>query len=281
MERTSVQQAVVAMIVHKENLSSFECISLQQCLRVLGAHPVVVVKPASLDLSHFGWMSGNIGTESFPDDCFKNIGAYSRLLLSEEFYKRFSGYEYILIYQTDAFVFRDELKEWCAKGYDYLGAPWFEQFSSREGEGKFIGVGNGGFSLRKIATHLRVLNTFSYVTPARENYINRFQKRTTGNSILKNIGGFILDHTVRNNTHRLLNNYSGHEDQFWGLSVARKFDWYQVPAYNEATAFAFEMQPRRLFEESGRHLPFGCHAWWKYDLGFWQPHIEQFGYILS
>ena len=98
---------------------------------------------------------------------------------------------------------------------------------------------------------------------------------------MKNLGGMLLDHTVRNNTHWLLNNYRGYEDQFWGISVPKKFAWFRVPSFEEAAAFAFEMQPRRLFDLNHEVLPFGCHAWWKYDLDFWKPHIEKFGYKLE
>lgn len=45
-------------------------------------------------------------------------------MLSAEFYERFLAWDYILLCQTDAFVFRDELADWCARGYDYIGAPW-------------------------------------------------------------------------------------------------------------------------------------------------------------
>jgi hypothetical protein len=36
--------------------------------------------------------------------------------LSASFYERFLDTKYILIYQLDAFVFKDELQEWCDKG---------------------------------------------------------------------------------------------------------------------------------------------------------------------
>ncbi|HMC84001.1 MAG TPA: DUF5672 family protein, partial [Chitinophagaceae bacterium] len=73
----------------------------------------------------------------------------------------------------------------------------------------------------------------------------------------------------------------GHEDQFWGLSLSKKFEWFKVPDYKTAAAFAFEMQPHRLYILNNNQLPFGCHAWWKYDLDFWKPHIEKFGYRLD
>lgn len=60
----------------------------------------------------------------FPDTYFKGIAGYNRLMMSPEFYETFAQWEYILIYQTDAWVFSDRLSEWCSKGYDYIGAPW-------------------------------------------------------------------------------------------------------------------------------------------------------------
>ena len=274
------EKVAVVVVAYRSQLDPYEEIALKQCLRILSSHPLIVVKPLSLNIGHWPFSDREIQFESFPDAHFQNIDAYSRLLLSPAFYKRFLNYEYILIYQLDAFVFSDTLLSWCNKSKDYVGAPWFERFSSKENEGDFIGVGNGGFSLRNVAAHLKVLNTFSYITRSKANWSNRFKDNVANNSWLKNIAGFILDHTVRNNTHWLLNNYKGNEDMFWGLSVAPQLDWFKVPDYEEAAAFAFEMQPRRLFELNQHQLPFGCHAWWKYDLDFWKPHIESFGYQL-
>jgi hypothetical protein len=39
---------------------------------------------------------------------------------SKQFYERFVAYDYMLIYQLDAYVFKDELDDWSAKGYDLL-----------------------------------------------------------------------------------------------------------------------------------------------------------------
>lgn len=273
-------EAAVVLIIYTLDLSPYEKISLQQCLEVFKNRPLIIVKPNSLSVSDLD-LNGNILLENFPDMDFSNPGTYSRLLLSRGFYERFIGYQYILIVQLDAFVFKDELDKWCSGNFDYLGAPWFENFSSKEGEGDFIGVGNGGLSLRKVETHLKVLNTFSFLLSPRENWLNRKKQHLRGLQWIKHSAGFFLDYTIRNNTHYLFNSYGGHEDQFWGLSVAKKLDWFKVPQYEEAAAFAFEMQPHRLYALNNNQLPFGCHAWWKYDLEFWRPHIEHFGYSLS
>lgn len=144
-----------------------------------------------------------------------------------------------------------------------------------------MGVGNGGFSLRKNSSHLKVLNTFSFLTSPRENWSARFSGDQVPGSAFKKAAGFLLDHTVRNNTHKWLNNFGGYEDQFWGLFVAKRIKWFKVPGLKEAADFSFEMQPHRLYELTGGKLPMGCHAWWKYDLDFWKPHIEKFGYNLN
>ena len=80
---------------------------------------------------------------------------YNELLLSENFYTTFSAFKYILIYQPDSYVFRDELMEWCKEGYDYIGAPWLED---NDEQIKLNGVGNGGFSLRNIEKFLYIFS---------------------------------------------------------------------------------------------------------------------------
>ena len=270
----------VLVIVYQNRLSDLEKISLNQCMKVLKNYPIRLVKPASLDLS--GWPAGiaSLPHENFPDKFFKDIGAYSRLLISSEFYKRFLQFEYILIYQLDAFVFKDSLQEWCSKGYDYVGAPWFENFSNDQPNAHLTGVGNGGFSLRNVKAHLRVLHSFSYLTPPRENWQRRVLSKPRGVQWLTETIGFFLDLWVRNNTFWPLNSFRGFEDQFWGLIAARNFRWFKVAGIQEAMHFSIEMQPRRVYAMNHYQLPFGCHAWWKYDFGFWQPHIKECGYHL-
>jgi hypothetical protein len=51
----------------------------------------------------------NINFELFPDLYFKDLDNYSNLMTSVSFYERFYKYKFILIYQLDVFVFRDEL----------------------------------------------------------------------------------------------------------------------------------------------------------------------------
>jgi hypothetical protein len=274
---------VIPVYQDAEQLSQYEKITLRQSLRVLGHHPICLFGPASINQDGYRKFFAEHGVpytyKVFPEKYFVNISGYSRLLLSVAFYRAFETYEYILICQTDAFVFRDELEEWCGYGYDYIGAPWFQQKGDTFNT-TFAGVGNGGFSLRKIASHIKALHSFSYLIPPAKNWHDRFTSNPKGSQWITRGVGFILDYTFRNNTYWLFNDFGASEDEFWGVYVARNFAWFKLPECEQAAAFSFEIQPRWLFALKNQQLPFGCHAWWRYDLDFWKPHIERFGYTI-
>src|SRR5205085_10271363 len=93
---------------------------------------------------------------------------YNRLLVSEQFYRAFADYEYILIYQLDCLVFSNNLDEWCRRGWDYVGAPWFKSWHPRQCASleasedpidRLGTVGNGGFSLRHVDNAHAVLTS--------------------------------------------------------------------------------------------------------------------------
>jgi hypothetical protein len=193
---------------------------------------------------------------------------FARLKILPFLYKRYRQYEYILFYEADAFVFRDELSGWCDKGYDYIGAPWFEGFGKAELDAPLAGVGNGGFSLRKVDSALRALRSFSYIKRPRSVLSILQDKRYPFKEKLLRVWHSFLNATVRNNTFAPFNTYSGGEDLFWGRFVSKNFKWFRVAPIEEAAHFSFEVHPRRMIEITEGKLPFGCHAWWRYDLDF-------------
>src|SRR5665213_729855 len=168
----------VAVIIpfYRDIITGYEKIALHQCERILSTYPKIAIKPQSLILP------GEANTVSFSeivdfdDHYFKGLAGYNHLMLSSQFYDQFSDYEFVLIYQMDCFVFKDELAYWCGQGFDYIGAPWIRKtyhksfaallllkaqryFSSRfnsqnnEAPNKYQfenKVGNGGFSLRRV-----------------------------------------------------------------------------------------------------------------------------------
>ncbi|MCR5603795.1 MAG: hypothetical protein K6G27_08855, partial [Lachnospiraceae bacterium] len=77
-----------------------------------------------------GLFKDNVHFKPFGKKYFKSNKTYSRLLLSDRFYRQFLEYEYMLIAQTDTYILNTEhtLEEFLSvsreKSYDYWGAPW-------------------------------------------------------------------------------------------------------------------------------------------------------------
>lgn len=232
-------------------MSTHELISFQQCLNVLSRHPTILIKPHGLSVDHLVKRYPTLQVESFDDTYFKNISGYNQLLCSELFYERFIDYEYILIAQLDVFIFRDDLLDWCQKGYDYVGAPQFSNIRPRRTSRKSLRevlsllfqkpLLNGGLSLRRVQACLRLLNVY----------------------------------------HRFFKTWPGNEDSFFSLHYPRLLPFrrlMRLPSPHEALKFAIEMEPRQSLAINGGKLPMGCHAWDVYDLDFWRPIFKEYGY---
>ena len=239
----TVEQVVVVVPVYKQVLSDLERISLLQLNKVLGSYPKVFVAPESLDFD-YGVLSDGYGIERFPDGYFSGIDTYSQLMLSEKFYCRFAEYEYMLLYQLDAFVFADRLSEFCAMGFDYIGAPVYR--FTPHWHAIHCSVGNGGFSLRKIQAAICMLEQRS--------------AWMTG--------------------HPFADVFNEWEDLFWAYCGQNKSFDFCVPTVEQALQFAVQDDVAHIYKRMGHQKPFGCHGWYKANLLFWRQHIESYGYRL-
>lgn len=279
-----VQPVTVVVPIWKSDLSHNEIISLTQCLRVLQNHDFSIITYRELNiepvLALFNDLKISYKIHYFRRDYFADIAGYNRLMLSPFFYARFRDYRYLLIHQLDCFVFRDELRFWVDKNYSYIGAPWIKGYERGDHNAPIAGVGNGGFSLRNVADHLRTLLKFSYLEQP-----GQLVKTMRGGEKGTCLGRILLllsKLTVKNNTFFMFNDFARWdvwEDAFWGRYASR-FCWFSVPDYEIAAKFSVELQPTRFINGS-HNLPFGCHAWWSYDVDFWRPHIERFGHRIT
>lgn len=236
------KRAVVVVPVYKPELSEHEAASFVHNARVLHKHDVVAIYPEGLDLSFYQVIAPEVQYRAFGKDDFASVERYNRLMTSPRFYEAFSEYEYLLICHFDAWVFADELIEWCNKGYDYIGAPFVEPFVGRLSSAMpFLWqlymnkIGNGGFCLRKISAHIRVTSRLQWLRPV---WI------------------------------RLM-----HEDLFFTLVVPLFFPGFRRPEFAEANCFAVDKKPEECFEKLNGDVPFGCHGWFKRNKGFWDQHI--------
>ena len=146
----SSTKVAIVIPVYRE-IDGLEKISLAQCRKILGRYQLIFVAPEGKNFSYFE--SGDM-VAHFPAEYFRSVQTYSRLMLTPQFYEPFLDFDYILIYQLDAFVFYDAVEYFCSLGYDYIGAPW--PYLVEVGK-KFLRVGNGGFSLRNVKAHYNLL----------------------------------------------------------------------------------------------------------------------------
>ncbi|KAA1259816.1 hypothetical protein LF1_23530 [Rubripirellula obstinata] len=267
-----MSKVVILIFHHSAHLKWFERISLLQCFNVLGDHPIRLVCPEGTNVDEFRKLVPEIEVDPVPAHWMNSIREYNRMKVSPSLYNRYRDYEYMLTYELDAFVFRDELAQWCEQGYDYIGAPWVTR--DEDGEPELTGVGNSGFSLRNIQSALKVMNSFGWVKSpwgsAKRSWA-RGQK-------LQALGKLLAMTTIYNNTHRwLMRFFIDHEDGFWS-SVGHRRPSFKLASNQKALAFSIEKEPAWFLEQLGGNLPFGCHAWQKYQPDAWRRHIEACGY---
>jgi hypothetical protein len=264
-------------------LSADEQISLRHLREHLGQFDRYIIGQQSLpkELSDFA-------LHKFPVRDFVGLYSYNRLMMTEEFYRAFEEYEYILIYQLDCLVFDGNLEEWCRREWDYVGAPWLKDRANPTLG--FSGVGNGGLSLRRVKSALAVLRSNHLVEDPklrgsepgpRSKYIfdglrsaPRLKRGfTAAKTLLHRVG---YHNNVRWLARQLADNQYK-EDYFWAFQAPKFVTSFRIPEPFEALEFSFEMAPRYCFEKNSSRLPFGCHAWAKYDRGFWEPFLRSSG----
>jgi hypothetical protein len=271
-----MEYAAVVIPIYKSELSSQEQASLKQCFEILGAHPLFFVVPESLDIEALD-MEGDVTIVKFKNDFFKGITGYNRLLLSPVFYKAFRIFEYILIYQLDAFVFKDELKYWCNKNYDYIGAPTSFPIEYLANESAKMMVGNGGFSLRKTKSFIKALTKFKRLTLKRGDPDFPLPEKSN-NCFVYSIKLFLKKAGYNNNNFSLLKSFqqrnSFHEDFFWSIYAPKIWSNFIIPSVEEASKFALEREAEVFYHRNNEQLPFGCHAAYKYEPAFWKQHIK-------
>lgn len=252
----------VVIPIYTLQLNESEKISLKRCFDLLGGkYPITIAAPEGLDVTEFIRQHpvAQATIRKFPDHYFADLKGYNALMMSEEFYRTFLDSDYILIYQSDCYIFHDDLERWCSLGYDYLGAPWipkpkyskwyyrlFAQVRRVVGLPDYsvldYAVGNGGLSLRRVAK-------FHEITISDAEMIKNYAEKCS--SALFN------------------------EDVFWSVQVNRTALRIKTPQWREALEFSFDKLPETCYHLNNRHLPMACHGWSKDQMvGFWREFIR-------
>lgn len=271
-------KAAIVIHIYKPKLNEFEIISVRNCIEVLNKYPIKYVAPLSLDIS---WYSSKFKLNEssvlrFENKYFKCLKGYNRLMTSLKFFHSFIGYDYILIHHADAWVFRDELDYWCKKGYDYIGAPIYEYDGTISPPDKnYIGVGNGGFSLHKVSSAIKVLTTFKQVYHFSES-LKWWRRYNWKGRLYYFVYLMRIAFRLGGNAHYWLNYIKLNEDIFWGKYVPESFPDFRVAPFEEAYKFSMEYNAEKLINLNKEKLPFGTHQWYKGDFyKFWAQYLPQ------
>ena len=249
----------VIIPIYIEKLPAIELHALQNNLRVLADYPIVFIAPETLNTAWYEekHLFENAELLRLTEEWLgqKNgLAGYNRMLMSVDFYKLFDC-EYVLICQTDAFIFRDDLKQWCANGYDYVGAPWisspkyqypifkeylwlrmyFSKSQVKLTRYHFINrIGNGGLSMRKVSSMIKAAEEYADIA---EYYLSKNEKLYQ-------------------------------EDVFWSLVP----QWFNYPSIRAALKFSFDIKPHVCYQLNEDQLPMGCHGITKSSYrDFWKP----------
>lgn len=262
----NLKKVVIVIPIYRDFLDEFEKKSLESIVTHFNEFEIVFVAPDKMSMtsysSYFSELN-NYKIRFFSSDCFASIDSYNKLLLDEEFYKKFNEYEYLLICQLDVYIFRNNLLSWCNKGYDYVGAPWVG--SSRN----FINI-----------TFEKINNLFRKLKGKKKKNTERIFKVGNGGFSLRNVEKSILVTTEQKKEIELFLNTKPEteyhiEDVFWSLYVPEKYIDFKIPNWKEALDFCIDRKPKKALFFNNNQLPMACHRFNQpKPARFWKKYIK-------
>jgi hypothetical protein len=278
---------VVVVPLHTLELHANEVAALANALEKLSDHEFVLLHKHSIPprqlLDRLGLRMVErkraIYCMAVADECLASIKSYNSMLMQAWFYRLFKAWDYLLIFQLDAWILGSNLLDWLQKKYSYVGAPWTGELGPDTPDS---GVGNGGLSLRKVKDMLAIFEDqkrLRSVPVFRLGFLawrmtlfrlyDRFPVWQWPLLFLKRVILFVRMSLGWHNTLDYFIGIGIQEDHVLGIYVPHVFPWFRLPPMEEAAEFAIEANPRRTREYYGIKRPFGCHAWEKFDRKFW------------
>lgn len=272
-----MQKVVIVIPIYQSSLSETEQISVNHLRRYCAQYPKVLVYPMGLT---FNFDTSDFIKVALSPQHFKNVDTYNRLCLNPRFYQKFSDYQYMLIYQLDAYVFKDELGYWCEQNYSYIGAPWrrltlwskkIRSLNRKLKEwrinlqlpmrSKWIGVGNGGLCLRHIADCQKVL-TASTMRASEFFKLWPLLFRTERRFIFEVIAAYVLSKVNHRSIGSQLRKISSAaEDRYFGLYGKMLNPDFTLPPPLLANRFSMEgMLLETRLQLNQYQTPFGAHG---------------------
>lgn len=265
MNQTPRFSPVVVVPVHRQQPTPDEQFSLLRCGRLLGHHPIRIVHPDSLNLEPYNNLLPTAQSLPVPATWMASIRAYNRMMINPAFYRKLDQFSHALIHEPDALVISDQLLYWCEQPFDYIGAPWFDGLQTAVPDAPIIGVGNSGFSLINImAIRLFLDSNRRWISRMiiAQDFLRKIFRRPSRYSVNFLIEAFGSSGLL-GGAHRLVDEPC---DLFLSLHASSPTPpLLRIAAPSSALRFSWEVNPARCSELCDNRLPFGIHAWAKYD----------------
>ena len=141
----------VDILTHLDKLSGDDEKSFLRALKIFTKRDIKLVLPNSVNKSYYEQFKEDVEIVCVNDEWMSSYKNYNRMCCNKDFYNLFSDYDYILIYQTDCWVFEDRLDFFMDFDCDYYGAPC-PHVSNK--------LFNGGFSLRKVSKMIELCEKY-------------------------------------------------------------------------------------------------------------------------
>lgn len=236
------QKVCIVIPVYYEQPNVLDTATMTQLDKVIGnKYDIYIVCPAELNLSEWKKLVSKPAKVAFDKEYFNGYHGYSQLCISKDFYGRFLnlGYDYMCLFQTDVWLFKDGIQEFADMEYDYIGAP----ILSRGSLWKHVpAVGNGGFSLRKLSVFKDICDPEGVVRKTYKDLNKQWDSVDIEDK-------FLCDHV-------------------------RGYYNFSVPDINTAFEFAWDQSVEYIYKEKTKEFPVAAHAVDK-TLYFWIKYIPE------
>ncbi len=265
--RPSKEVAIVVPLSSRPGFTPDDEISLRHLRHYLGPFDRFMIAPEKMPVD-----APDFEIVRVSPAFFGSVDAHTRMLMSPDFYERFRDYRYILTHHLDAIVLSDQLLEWCARGFDFIGAPNVSDAAMP------AVVYNGGFALRKVESFLQVFHSTAYAIDPEQYWRNFCARHSRPAQVaalpLRYLKRLHYFNNVRHDIALWLKDpREMYEDMWFGEAATRYNPGFTLPSPEVARLFAFDQTPRRWLEMTGGQLPFGAHAWYKQDREFYEPYL--------
>jgi hypothetical protein len=251
----------VVIPIYKSILKKNEEKSLDNTMKKLSRYPIVFLVNDQVEIAPYLVKYPQASVMTVSDDWLgvrRGIQGYNEMMMSKDFYELFSDAEYILICHLDAWIFRDEIEQWCDAGYDMVAAPWptrpiyryfpIKQYVSirnkiakpekTERARMRNHIGNGGLCLRRVQTF----------RDACVRYADKIQ-----------------EYIARGPQKMLCN-----EDVFWAFEPKD----FKLPSVEESFNFSYDCKPHICYRLNHKKVPMGCHGYARKSRAkFWSQFI--------